>query len=77
MTDKKLSHFEVVATMPDGYMVRGFCSEETPPQLEYMDTICVFEELTLESAYTEVRTKDIARLRVKPVLIDDQEEPAQ
>lgn len=77
MNGKTLSHFEVIATMHDNYLVRGFCSKDNPPQIDYKDTLCVFNDLSEGSAYTEVRTKDIARLKVKPVLVVEQEDPAQ
>lgn len=77
MTIKTLTHFEVSATMQDNFVVRGFCLSGNPPQLEYMETLCIFEDLTDESMYTEIRTRDIARLQVRPVISDRQEEPAQ
>lgn len=77
MNVKYLEHYEVVAAMHDGFLVSGFCPPNDTPQLEFMDTLCIFEDLSDESVFTEIRTKDIVRLRVKAVLSDHPKEPAQ
>lgn len=77
MTVKHLEHYEVVASMYDGLVMAGICQVNALPQLEYMDTLCIFEDAKDDSCYTEIRTRDIARLRVKLVLSDDPKEPAQ
>ena len=77
MNVKYLEHYEVVATMYDGLALAGLCSSDDVPQLDCMETLCIYEDLTNESGYTEIRTRDISLLRVKPVLSDHPKEPAQ